>query len=195
MSITNRRYHRPAPRRNHRWIATNDIQKTTDQIVLAAGVPVRSLIRLNIDSIPVGANDPSGGDGAAYRRGELHHRHQRRHQLSDGYVGADSSLAANSYLKSSIGRIIVGSRSVVDSTKFGNTFGFTGLGPVISAWLLNRRQSTLGYRNNGIILSLQQKRIESLSGDDDDRSYRLLWPERIRSGPPPIPHYHLLGPG
>ncbi len=45
---------------------------------------------------------------------------------------------------------------MVDSTRFGTTFSFTGLGPVISAWLLNRRQSTLGYRNNGIILAFNR---------------------------------------
>ena len=135
------------------WIASTDIPVTTGRTILNAGVPVRSLVRLNIDSIPVGATIHQAELIMHVDEANSFYGTAGVTDYLVGYVGTDSSLASGSYLKSGIGRIVAGSRSVIDSTHFGNTFTFTGLGPVISAWLLNRRQSTLGYPNNGLILA------------------------------------------
>jgi hypothetical protein len=143
------------------WIATSDVPTTTGKVILNAGVPVRSLVRLNIDSIPAGATIHQAELVMHVDEANSFYGTSGVTNYLVGYIGVDSSTAPGSYLKSGIGRIVTGNRNTLDSTHFGNTFTFTGLGPVITSWLLNRRQPTLGYPNNGLILAYNRSGTKS----------------------------------
>ncbi|MEP7218686.1 MAG: hypothetical protein ABI876_07195 [Bacteroidota bacterium] len=137
------------------WIANNDIPVGGKNFIIGAGIPVRALINLNIDSIP---------DVATIHKAELI-LHMDTANSSFGsagppnflatYIATDTSFAPLSYLKGGTSGLIPVDRIAQDSVKFTNIFRMTNLAPTISSWLHNRR-GTGGLKNQGLILAFNR---------------------------------------
>ena len=107
--------------------------------MVMGGLPIRSLIKLNIDSIPAGATIHQAElklqmDTASSRFGTFG---VPRYVVGD--IATDTSFMQGSYLLSNVSGFLPANRLAVDSTTFSNTYRFTTLAPTISAWLRNRR--------------------------------------------------------
>jgi hypothetical protein len=137
------------------WISQTPAMFGDGRIVLAGGVPVRTWIKINLDSIPSPATihqatltfhiDPSRSQhGTA---GPLR---------SFAVYTADAETGTSSkYLTTSITSVISAFRPAIDSTTFSDEIRIQSIAPTITSWLRFRRGEG-GRENNGIILALDR---------------------------------------
>ncbi len=137
------------------WIARSPVTTGPGTLMVMGGVPIRSLLKLNIDSVPAGATIHQAElklhiDTANSRFGTFG---QPRYVV--GYIATDTSFKPQSYLTTNVSGFLPVSRMALDSATFSNTYRFTTLGPTISAWLRNRRGAGT-LTNQGIILAFNR---------------------------------------
>jgi hypothetical protein len=137
------------------WIAKSDADTGVGKIIVMAGTSIRTLIKLNLDSIPDNAAIHSAElklfiDPAKTRHGTLGETN-----YLVGYLATDTSFAPGSFLESNITGVFPVYRLAADSVSFTNMFRFTTLSPTLSGWLRSRRG--VGTLNNkGIILAVNR---------------------------------------
>ncbi len=137
------------------WIANSPVATGPGRFLVMAGVPIRTLIKLNLDSIPVGATIHQAElklhiDKANSRFGTF-----GEPNFLVGYIATDTSFIPGSYLTSELSGVLPVNRPAIDSATFSDIFRFTTLGPTVGAWLRNRRgDGTL--KNQGIILAFNR---------------------------------------
>jgi len=134
------------------WIAKSDVDSGVGKIIAMAGLPIRTLIKLNIDSIPADAAIHQAELRLFYDSSKSRHGTMGQTSYLVGYLATDTSFTSGSRLKSSIAGVFPVNRVARDTSSFTNIFRFTTLSPTISGWLRNRRGvGTL--KNLGIILA------------------------------------------
>lgn len=134
------------------WIAKSNLETGAGKIAVMAGLPVRTFIKVKLDSIPAQATIHQAELRLFVDEANTTHGTFGPSTSLVAYIGTDSSLNQRSYLTSGISGIVPVSRTALDSNTFTNMFRFTALAPTISAWLRNRRgEGTVA--NNGLILS------------------------------------------
>lgn len=128
-------------------------------ITLAAGAPVRTLLKLRLDSIPTTATihqteltlridtarSRYGSTGATTRM--------------IGYLGDVATLNQSSYLANTKLRL-TGYRITQDSTNFTDKFRYLGMAPLLTEWLQAVR-GTGGSPNYGLVLGLDRGVLSS----------------------------------
>jgi hypothetical protein len=137
------------------WIARSPAAYGDGKIVFAGGVPIRTLLKFSIDSIPETAVIHQATltfhiDPAKSRWGNSGTPHNYV-----GYMGDALTGAASTYLTSAQGVFAV-SRPALDSVNFSDIIRVQSIAPTISRWLRNKRDTTLGIPNHGIILALDR---------------------------------------
>lgn len=139
------------------WIAKYPIQTGPGKLVLAGGMPIRTLMRLNLDSIPPTAtihqakltlyiNDQETKTGTTGTTTFF------SGYLADSTTLVDSTYLANNYLQ------VTASRPALDSTNFTDRFEFNGMAPAITKWqrYLRGATGTLVAENRGLVLALNR---------------------------------------
>ena len=170
------------------WVAQypDSFESGPGIIAIGGGVPIRTLIKFRLDSIP---------DGAVIHRAELT-LHINPALASQGTTGQTSRVIAyvagedplgDNFLATypSIGQIFLrGSRPAKDDESLGDEIIFSGFGTTIKQWLGAERNignPESAIPNNGLILSID-KSLPNLESGTVDRLgfYGLDAPEELR---------------
>jgi hypothetical protein len=156
------------------WITKLPVDPGAGKFILAGGAPVRSYLRIRLDSLPANAVIHQAeltlhADTAASRGGS-----SGIPTFVIAYVADDSNAARNT-LRTGNASYFSGTRSAADSLSFSPVIRFSNVGAVITAWARSRRvndTSSSLIPNNGLILALN--RITSLRDDQESASVDRL---------------------
>jgi len=134
------------------WIVKSSVETGRDRFVVMGGLPIRSLIRLRLDSIPADATIHQAELRLYIDNEHTFHGTYGESTYLVAYIATDTTFQQSSYLTSDISGIIPVNRPALDSATFTDMFRFTALGPTIGAWLRNRRGDGM-LENQGLILA------------------------------------------
>ncbi len=139
------------------WIAKYDAPIGSGKITLGGGLPIRTLLKFSIDSLPPTATvhkaqlllhaDPSGT-----RFGSIGPTTYMVGYLGTAGTLVDSSKLANASL------VVSASRAALDENSFTDRFEFVALAPVITRWQRYQRGLRGGsdIENWGLVLALNR---------------------------------------
>ncbi len=142
------------------WIANAPDQYGDGKIRLIGGLPVRTFLKFNIDSIPASATvhqtelrlsldpalSPAGSFGSS--------------TFLVAYAADQNTLNAANRMISGYSGLFTGNRTALDSTSFTNTFRITSLSSLITNWLRYKR-GLGGIPNDGMILALNRSTLRT----------------------------------
>lgn len=172
------------------WITQlpSSVETGAGKIVLAAGAPIRTLIKFRLDSIP---------DGAVIHRAELTLHVVPESQMTGttglirrvvAYIAGNNPLGSEKYLATyptELGQIYLrGARPARDENSFEEYILFNTLGVTLTQWVRGERNlggTGLSIANNGLILALDRVSPSIESGTLDRLTfYGTDAPEGLR---------------